>query len=219
MKTLDEMIEKYEGLVEEYQHILSEGMHTFLSIDLEANKMECQQIADWLKELKLLKKENDLIEESLQEAVKEALPHWEEMRKATEEEQKSTSDYIESISKPTGITLDEIYDEIDIPITHRRVKIHLLTSEDCVSRKAVLDLAYDPYFGVENVIDAERVEKLPSVQPVRIKGKWIQQYNSDRAEWLECNECGFEVGARQFFNYCPNCGADMRSTATLDEEE
>ena len=51
MKTLDEMIEKYEGLVKEYQHIISEGMSTFLSINLEENEMECRQVAEWLREL------------------------------------------------------------------------------------------------------------------------------------------------------------------------
>ena len=46
-------------------------------------------------------------------------------------------------------------------------------------------------------------------------GHWIER-NDDHYDWYECSECGYgaegeitmEGGVR--FNYCPNCGADMR---------
>lgn len=53
---------------------------------------------------------------------------------------------------------------------------------------------------------------LPSAQPERKKGKWKRKivdsgYNAD---WV-CSECG-DRWKYDFinFNFCPNCGADMR---------
>lgn len=44
-----------------------------------------------------------------------------EMRDATEEERKSTQDYIRSISKPTGIKFDEVIEELDFVQEHPKV--------------------------------------------------------------------------------------------------
>ena len=49
---------------------------------------------------------------------------------------------------------------------------------------------------------------LPSAQPERKNGKWIVSHIPDSMLW-ECNQCGFDCGAHSF-NFCPNCGADMR---------
>ena len=48
----------------------------------------------------------------------------------------------------------------------------------------------------------------PTIEPERKKGKWIVSHIPDSMLW-ECNQCGFDCGAHSF-NYCPNCGADMR---------
>ena len=50
--------------------------------------------------------------------------------------------------------------------------------------------------------------ELPSVQPERLKGKWIHQSKFSR---IECDQCG-KVFRNTFAskNFCPNCGADMR---------
>ena len=55
--------------------------------------------------------------------------------------------------------------------------------------------------------------KALSAQPDRKKGKWIRldEYPNDVS--VKCSECGvtledWMMGA--FYNYCPNCGADMR---------
>jgi len=47
-----------------------------------------------------------------------------------------------------------------------------------------------------------------SAQPERKKGKWIVSHIPDSMLW-ECNQCGFDCGAHSF-NFCPNCGADMK---------
>ena len=56
------------------------------------------------------------------------------------------------------------------------------------------------------------LEEAPTAQE-RKKGKWIRLDEYPDDESLKCSECGvvledWVMGA--FFNYCPNCGADMR---------
>lgn len=49
------------------------------------------------------------------------------------------------------------------------------------------------------------INKLPPAQPERIKGRWTR----DNA----CSECGCQPwfsGDIHNYNFCPNCGADMR---------
>ena len=62
------------------------------------------------------------------------------------------------------------------------------------------------------------ITAMPSVQPKRKKGEWIQvvkHHKDDEQEYdyieITCSVCGVKrrigwTGA----NYCPNCGADMR---------
>lgn len=63
---------------------------------------------------------------------------------------------------------------------------------------------------------AERVlTELPSAQPERKKGNWVG-IDDEPCETFECDRCGFVLedwiqGA--FYNFCPNCGADMRGEA------
>ena len=61
-------------------------------------------------------------------------------------------------------------------------------------------------------------EELPSAQPERLKGKWNTYYHSDIEFSHSCNQCGYSapyqmIGGEVFqkkWNFCPNCGADMR---------
>ena len=67
------------------------------------------------------------------------------------------------------------------------------------------------------VISPDAVEKIPSadVQPV-VHGEWVDggvdgvgacgieyRYN-------KCSVCGYEYSFPMKYNFCPNCGADMR---------
>ena len=57
------------------------------------------------------------------------------------------------------------------------------------------------------------IKKLPSAQPERKKGKWIEhtyEYGRELFDCeTECSVCGYKLcGAMP--NYCPSCGADMR---------
>ena len=58
----------------------------------------------------------------------------------------------------------------------------------------------------------KQLENLPPVQPKR--GKWITEPIED-PEYCSCSECGYanlvvEVFSFDGYNFCPNCGADMR---------
>ena len=62
----------------------------------------------------------------------------------------------------------------------------------------------------ESAISA--IQHLPSAQPERKRGKWKRKIvdNGFNADWA-CSECGYRVKTDFVnFNYCPNCGADMR---------
>lgn len=51
----------------------------------------------------------------------------------------------------------------------------------------------------------KKIEQLPSVQPEREKGRWI-----DMGDHVMCSCCGAtHYGVDK--NYCANCGADMRA--------
>jgi len=55
----------------------------------------------------------------------------------------------------------------------------------------------------------EIIERQPTVQPERKKGKWeIYVISMLDGEGCRCSECGYE-GA-PYWDFCPNCGADMR---------
>ena len=58
------------------------------------------------------------------------------------------------------------------------------------------------------------IEILPSAQPERIRGRWISADAIFGGEPFYCSECGENtrdtVMGKPRWNFCPNCGADMR---------
>ena len=86
--------------------------------------------------------------------------------------------------------------------------------DDCISRQAAIDmfqrLAYDDWNQGTSTTWAnayseavDMVRELPSVQPERKTGRWIEDgyYNLPTV----CSYCGTE-GKREW-KYCPNCGS------------
>lgn len=70
----------------------------------------------------------------------------------------------------------------------------------------------------------EQIKKLPAadVRPV-VRGKWKFEIGDGKTcvdGWVctNCN-CGFHTNVPYFeeFNFCPNCGAEMRNTAALED--
>lgn len=108
-----------------------------------------------------------------------------------------------------GAVLGEVPDWC--PITE------LPTCEDAVSRHAAIDALwkirqeeisdgrrFHDYCSLSTAVDV--IKDLPSAQ----SGKWI--WSEDNASWC-CSICGCvfeEIDWKPEYNYCPNCGADMR---------
>ena len=69
---------------------------------------------------------------------------------------------------------------------------------DTISRQAAIDcVTYD----VEHTIEC--LKALPSAQPEQKTGHWINSYK--RQTCSICKQRGYRS-----WNFCPNCGADMR---------
>lgn len=62
--------------------------------------------------------------------------------------------------------------------------------------------------GLKMLLD--KIESIPAadVRPV-VRGRWIKPTRVPDSMLDECSVCGFDTGAYTF-NFCPNCGADMR---------
>ena len=54
---------------------------------------------------------------------------------------------------------------------------------------------------------ADMVDEQPTIEPERKKGEWISN-DIDPEAWNFCSVCGEQ--AIDLFDFCPNCGADMR---------
>ena len=93
--------------------------------------------------------------------------------------------------------------------------------DDLISRQAAIDEIKEIYEWHDNVTKERIIEhfkQLPSAQPERKTGqlKYESAYN-----WFRCNVCR-KIYPSEFmqyfdscqyqpgFNFCPNCGADMR---------
>ena len=77
------------------------------------------------------------------------------------------------------------------------------------------DISDDQDFCNKEVWDALR--NAPTVQADRPHGEWVdkQTYNQEidtYVSWIECSVCGCApyYGLDSQYNFCPNCGADMR---------
>jgi len=111
---------------------------------------------------------------------------------------------------------------------------------DLISRQAAIDKIKKRLFetafnnvGIKQNVDETLVDvaenrlenwfnELPSVQPERKQGKWVYGEDEYGIDGYHCDKCGFFVPwdyVHKFINYiedynfCPNCGADMRGEA------
>lgn len=148
------------------------------------------------------------------------------------QEQKSTSDYIKSISKPIRVMYCDAYENKDDCENGSQELckqcIHLKQPcDNCISRQAVLDMATtiqtDDFSGNEiiEVVDVDDIKELQPVTPTRPTGRWIRWYeviesadgkSTDHIPHCKCSECGTEYDphSSQFIKYCNECGAMMR---------
>lgn len=67
--------------------------------------------------------------------------------------------------------------------------------------------------------DVETVKKIPSVEPERKSGKWIEGEKTPGYIKWNCSECGLLIRNPQkpWYEYCPKCGADMRDVPETND--
>ena len=53
----------------------------------------------------------------------------------------------------------------------------------------------------------EQIKKLPSAQPERKKGRWIDDCTCSKCLWTHEDSKGFALITN--YNFCPNCGSPM----------
>lgn len=84
----------------------------------------------------------------------------------------------------------------------------IITSEDAISRQAVLDMIQMRIGGKELY---KAVYDLPPVTLQPKTGQWIYTGDYITEGMLKCSECGFEHDVSERFSYCPNCGIKMKN--------
>ena len=100
--------------------------------------------------------------------------------------------------------------------------------EDCISREATVERLCkvaefmnekraglgSPYVMAALFIQDNK-EEFPSVTPQKKRGCWIEHFD-ESGKWYECDQCHTDWGGT--VNYCPNCGADMRGDANVNDK-
>ena len=96
---------------------------------------------------------------------------------------------------------------------------------DLIDRQAAINAVNTALFPKINTAkDAVKaLRDLPAAEPERKKGKWIPHREKSREYigtvlvsveydyWL-CDACGYRVeNGQPMYNFCPYCGADMRT--------
>lgn len=84
----------------------------------------------------------------------------------------------------------------------------------CTRSECKYTLEHD---GRDACYDVLFVDAAPTITPEAVKGEW-ERYSltalGTNNEWyrLRCSQCGLmPIGDIRNWNFCPNCGADMRS--------
>ena len=112
-------------------------------------------------------------------------------------------------------------EEFDIVAYRNIMQLPPVTPQPCenaISREKVM-MELDKYLaGVEYEKGIDRIiAELPSVTPQRPKGHWIEERNDyGEIQGWHCDKCyedsGFTTKCK--WDFCPNCGADMRGDNT-----
>lgn len=93
---------------------------------------------------------------------------------------------------------------------------------DLISRRALIEGFADmregyPIIRNERITVKDVIEIILSIPPVEDKGEWNVSHTDIDELWATCSNCDEEIKMRLtddykpiFYNFCPNCGADMR---------
>ena len=88
---------------------------------------------------------------------------------------------------------------------------------DLISRQAAIE-AIKTWGLIDGLAEGQAIEiladeeKLPSAQPERKTGRWI---NIRAGNIADCDQCGY-IG-RAWMNYCPVCGSNNREDVNHDK--
>ena len=85
--------------------------------------------------------------------------------------------------------------------------------DDAISRQRVLKLlsTMPPEEAMTKAMLIQSVKQMDAAQPERKRGKWEITNLGAVGVFDSCSECKRVVKHKApFYNYCPNCGADMR---------
>ena len=119
------------------------------------------------------------------------------------------SDELYSIFKKHGIMafdyLNE-YDKDQIAIAIAQSTPYNPTG-DCISREALKEHKVYSEERHEYVVPVYNIDNAPPVE-ARPQGEWLFKHNSSDIWCSVCDENFNEIP--QAFNFCPNCGAEMR---------
>lgn len=159
--------------------------------------------------------------------VKEAI----ENLKAILEEATETEDAVSYVTSVDAESLNLAISALEKQIPQKAQKDLQPTcnnlATDTISRQAAIDAlkglptwwadeggyyggAQPPMVALLEPEDAvSAIENLPSVQPERKKGEWIDDTFCSECGWTHEVESGF-IGSVKQFSFCPNCGTDMR---------
>lgn len=80
---------------------------------------------------------------------------------------------------------------------------------DLISRQAAYETLSEYYHHrteIQHKGLREALDRVPSAEPVRMKGKWLDYTCMNWHGW-HCSECDYETQKKT--RYCPNCGAFM----------
>ena len=111
-----------------------------------------------------------------------------------------------------------------------------MAETDLISRQAAIDaLGKEPKFKIKMIKtyaegrsdqwfkDVATIASLPSAQPERKRGKWIDEAYEPFIISGRCSVCGWEAHLYEDdivgMNYCPNCGAKMKGEGNADNSQ
>lgn len=81
-------------------------------------------------------------------------------------------------------------------------------------KRWILSRVFQTQLSVADVID--QIDREDTIEPERKKGEWIEQDDAWDGVYYECSVCKEPftlidgTPSENLYNFCPNCGADMR---------
>ena len=141
------------------------------------------------------------------------------MRDATKEERESVKNYVDSISKPTGITFDEVVNNsfnFGSPQVKKMESTPLLMT-DAVLIRDIIDVisGADPSDGTEKVFSGkEIIDLIKTLQPVQLEKETMftdlgTHAINKNVHIYECARCHHTMMISSSVIHCPECGAKV----------